>query len=167
MEASEVIVMSKKEIIRKAEAKDQKDLLKLVRRNLSSDEEFAKRYYKSYFEKAPVASKDAVFVAEKEDKIVGTIGYCSDYFSTDYSYWLGWLVVSKNERRKDIGSHLLKKVERGLKRKGNVKRLFVSVDDKNKQAISFYNDQGFNFEARLRAYYSAKGDQIVLSKKIK
>jgi len=39
-----------------------------------------------------MTEKDEVYVALLDEELVGVIGYCRDYFSTDYSYWLGWLL---------------------------------------------------------------------------
>ena len=100
--------------------------------------------------------------------MVGMIGYCNDYFSTDYSYWLGWFVVAKQYRGIDDGTvakDLLNKVE-GELRNYEVSKLFVSTDDRNGRAINFYIKHGFRFEARLRDYYHVGEDQIVLSKSL-
>ena len=153
-------------IIRKASKKDVPEMLELVRKYERYDEEYARRYYDKYFARDKAVWEDTVFVAEVEGRVVGFIGYCNDYFSTDYSYWLGWFVVAKEFRgskEANVARELLQKVESELK-KYEVSRLLVSTDDKNGRAINFYVKNGFRFEARLRDYYHEGEDQIILSK---
>jgi len=155
-------------IIREASKKDVPEMLELIRKYERYDEEYARRYYDKYFAGDKAVWEDTVFVAEIESRMVGMIGYCNDYFSTDYSYWLGWFVVAKEYRGIDDGTvakELLNKVE-GELRDYEVSRLFVSTDDMNGRAINFYIKHGFRFEARLRDYYHVGEDQIVLSKSL-
>ena len=154
-------------IIRPAETNsDKKTILKLIKKGFGKhDLKFAERYYDKFFKDDKVTFEDEVFVAELDNQIVGVIGYSCDYFSTDYSYWLGWFLVRRKYRRRNIGSELLEKVESELK-KYEVKKLFVSTDDKNKNAISFYTKNGFSFEARLQDYYYAGEDQIIMGKNL-
>ena len=155
-------------IIRNASKNDVPEMLELVRKYERYDEEYARRYYEKYFAGDKAVWEDTVFVAELGGRVLGFIGYCNDYFSTDYSYWLGWFVVAEEFRGLNEGlvaKKLLKKVESELK-KYEVSRLFVSTDDNNGRAISFYVKRGFRFEARLRDYYDEGADQIVLSKSL-
>ena len=148
------------------EDKDEKAILKLIKEAFHEDDlKHAKRYYDKFFEDDEMTYEDEVFVAEADNQIVGVAGYSCDYFSTDHSYWLGWFVVAKKFRRRKIGSDLLEKVESELK-KYKVKKLFVSTDDKNGSAIQFYIENRFSFEARLRDYYCAGEDQIILGKNL-
>ena len=156
-------------IIRKAIKADVPAMLELIRKYERYDEEYSKRYFDKYFSGDKAVREDTAFVAAVEGRVVGMIGYCNDYFSTDYSYWLGWFAVNKKFRGYDDGvvaRELLNKVESEL-RDYDVRRLFVSTDDKNGRAINFYVKHGFRFEARLRNYYHEGEDQIILSKSLK
>lgn len=152
--------------IEPAEKADLRGILALIRDYERYDVEFAKRYYDIYFKRGPIAEKDKVYVAKIEGKTIGVIGFSRDYFSTDYSYWLGWFVVDEEYRgRKDyaVGERLLKKAESELTKR-KIKKLFVSTEDTNTRAKSFYAKNGFRTEAVLRDYYYTGEDQLILSK---
>lgn len=145
---------------------DLRGILNLIRDYKRYDIEFAKRYYATYFSKNKIAEKDEVYVAKIDDKTIGVIGFCRDYFSTDYSYWLGWFVVDKKYRGKQefaVAKKLLQKVETELRGR-KIKKLFVSTEDTNARAKSFYTKNQFRTEAVLRDYYYKREDQLILSK---
>lgn len=149
-----------------ATKEDLASILDLVRDYERYDVEFAKRYYDVYFRKDQIADKDKVYVAKADRRIIGVIGFARDYFATDFSYWLGWFVVHKDYRgNKDyrVAQRLFQKVRAELvKRK--IKKLFVSTEDTNARAKSFYARNGFRTEGVLRDYYSKGEDQLILSK---
>lgn len=155
-------------VIREAKEMDVPEMLELIRKHERDDGKYAGRYYEKYFSCDKITKKDTVFVAENDGEIVGMVGYCNDYLTTDYSYWIGWLVVAEEFRGVDDGfvaRELLCKIESELKAY-EVNRLFVSTEDGNSQAMSFYIKHGFKFEARLRDYYYEGEDQIILSKRL-
>src|SRR5262245_38326629 len=108
--------------IRLAKKADLKAMLDLVRQHQKYDKAFAERYYAKYFKGDEIFEEDEVFVAILDSKIVGVIGYCRDYLSTDYSYWVGWFMVSPKYQGKGIGTQLLEKIERELKRYPSIGR---------------------------------------------
>lgn len=149
-----------------AEKENMKAILALIGDYERYDVEFAKRYYDIYFEKNQITEKDKVYVAKMEEKIVGVIGFSRDYFSSEYSYWLGWFVIDKEYRGKtefEAARKLLKKVESELGRR-KIKKFFVSTEDTNGRAKSFYAKNKFRTEAVLRDYYYKGEDQLILSK---
>ena len=145
---------------------DLRGILNLIRDYERYDVAFAKRYYDTYFGKDKMAEKDEVYVAKKDVKTIGVIGLCRDYFSTDYSYWLGWFVIDKEYRGKPefaVAKKLLEKVQFELRRR-KIKKLFVSTEDTNTRAKSFYAKNQFRTEAVLRDYYYKGEDKLILSK---
>lgn len=149
-----------------AKKEDLRAILALIKDYLRYDVEFAKRYYDIYFEKGQITEKDEVYTAKIEGKIIGVIGLCRDYFSTEYSYWLGWFVIDSKYRGKKefaVAQKLLAKIESELRRK-KIKKLFVSTEDTNRIAKSFYAKNKFRTEAVLRDYYDKGEDQLILSK---
>lgn len=162
--------MAKKNVVIRLAKREKyiNEILNLIRDYNRDDEKYAKRYYDKYFSGDDMTSDDAVFVAEMGGKVIGVIGYCRYYFSADYSYWLGRFVLSEEFRGVDNGNFAKKffdKVEIELKGRG-VGRLFVSTEDENIRAISFYVKSGFRFEARLRDFYYEGEDKIILSKRL-
>ena len=157
--------MSKSIQIKSAEKADLKAILSLIRNHERYDVEFAKRYYNIYFGEDEITEKDKVYIAKIDENLVGVIGFCRDYLLTDYSYWLGWFVVDKKYRGNKnykVAKKLLNKVKDEL-RKRNIKKLFVSTEDNNTRAKSFYAKNDFRTEAVLRDYYGEKEDQLILS----
>jgi len=152
--------------IRHATKEDLASILALVKDYELYDIEFAKGYCDLYFRKDQIAEKDRVYVAKADRRTVGVIGFTRDYFTADFSYWLRWFVVHKDFRgNKDynIAQRLFQKVQAELvKRK--IKKLFVSTEDTNAIAKSFYARNGFRTEGVLRDYYSNGEDQLILSK---
>jgi len=149
-----------------AEKGDLKAIFALIKDYQRYDLEFAERYYDIYFGKGQITEKDKVYVAKIVGKTIGVIGFGRDYFTTEYSYWLGWFVVDADYRGNkdyDVAKKLLQNVESELvKRK--IKKLFVSTEDTNGRAKSFYAKNGFRTEAVLRDYYYKGEDQLILSK---
>jgi N-acetylglutamate synthase-like GNAT family acetyltransferase len=147
---------------------DLRAILDLIKNYECHDVEFARRYYDLYFAKDKIAEKDQVYVAKIDAKVIGVIGFSRDYFSTEYSYWLGWFVVNKKYRGDKellVAKQLLKRVETELKTR-RIKKLFVSTEDKNARAKSFYAKNHFRTESVLRDYYYKGEDQLILSKVI-
>jgi RimJ/RimL family protein N-acetyltransferase len=158
--------MNESVYIKPAKRSDLKSILDLIKHYQRYDVKFAKRYYDIYFKKDKITAKDKVFVAKIEGKPVGVIGFFRDYFSTDYSYWLGWFIVEKEYRGNKkfaVAEKLLKRVEAELKKR-KIKNLFVSTEDPNVRAKGFYAKNHFRTEAVLRDYYYKKEDQLILSK---
>ena len=146
---------------------DLRAILDLIRDYERYDVEFARRYYDLYFAKNKITEKDQVYVAKIDAKIIGIIGFSRDYFSTEYSYWLGWFVVNEDYRGDKteiaVAKKLLKRVETELKKR-KIKKLFVSTEDTNARAKSFYARNKFRTEAVLRDFYCKGEDQLILSK---
>ena len=154
--------------IRHAKKEDLESILDLVRDYESYDVEFAKRYYDLYFQKDQIADKDRVYVAKADGRTIGVIGFARDYFATDYSYWVRWFVVHKDYRGKkeyNVAQRLLQKVQAELVAR-KIKKLFVSTEDTNARAKSFYARNGFRTEGVLRDYYSKGEDQLIFSKNL-
>jgi len=150
--------------IRKAKTVDKEAIIGLIESGFDEEDHiFAERYYRKFFSADEMIQEDEVFVAELENRIVGVIGYCSDYFSTDKSYWLGWFIVAENYRGQGVGHKLLETVENELGAY-KIKKLFVSAENKSHEAIKFYEDHGFEKEGCLRDYYGQGEDQAILGK---
>jgi ribosomal protein S18 acetylase RimI-like enzyme len=128
------------------------------------DGEFARRYYDRFFDDSDeMTERDKVYVALLGREIVGVIGYSRDYLSNDSSYWLGWFAVREEYRRRRVGSILLRRVEKDLRSHGQ-RKVFVSTEDSNSVAKSFYTRNGFRTEGVIRDYYGEGEDELIMSK---
>lgn len=155
---------SKNVVIRAATREDMNDLLNLIRKTLKYDQRFARRYYERFFDdEDEMTEGDAVYVACLGGATVGVIGYARDYLSTDFAYWLGWFAVHQGYQGQKIGTKLLRRVEKDLRKKGK-KKLFVSTEDSNAAAKNFYIRRGFRTEGVVRDYYSKGEDELIMSK---
>lgn len=152
-------------IIREATKADLNDVLHIINEYQRYDVEFARRYYRRYFSNEPdeMTEKDKVYVALLGEELAGVIGYCRDYFSSDYSYWLGWFVVKEKFRKNKIGTKLLRRVEKDLRTRKK-RKLFVTTEDYNAVAKSFYTKNGFRTEGVVRDYYGKEEDQLIMGK---
>ena len=64
-----------------------------------------------------------------------------------------------------VAEQLLSGVEKDLRRY-KVRKLFVCTEDKSDRCHGFYLKHGFQFEARLKDYYSRGEDQVILGKQL-
>ena len=160
-------MVSDRTSIRLAKKADLKAMLNLVRQHQKYDKAFAERYYAKYFKGDEMFEEDEVFVAVLDSKIVGVIGYCRDYLSTDYSYWLGWFMVAPKYQGQGIGTQLLERVERELRRYPSIGRLFVSTEGTNAKATDFYKAHGFEPQGILKSYYAGGEDEMILGKTLR
>lgn len=152
--------------IRTAQKQDVKAILDVIRRTLKYDLKFARRYYERFFDDGDEMTEgDAVYVACVGRDVAGVIGYARDYLSTDFSYWLGWFAVRDEFRRQKLGTRLLRRVEEDLRSMGKHK-VFVSTEDSNSIAKSFYTRHGFRTEGVVRDYYSKGEDELIMSKNL-
>lgn len=153
-----------KVVIRTADKRDLKTILDIIREHMRYDREFARRYYDRFFDESDeMTERDEVYVALLGDDIVGVIGYSRDYLSSDSGYWLGWFAVKEKYRRRRIGNRLLRRVERDLKAQGQ-RKVFVSTEDSNSVAKTFYTWNGFRTEGVIRDYYGDGEDELIMSK---
>lgn len=124
-------------IIRKAQLKDKKAISDL--------------YYQLYpHHKGPkklipiekFQAKSLLFVAEKNNKVVGFIwGTFINYGISRYGY-IDEIFVKQEFRGKEIGSSLIKRILEEFK-KLKVWSLFVSIEKRDKKVLSFYRKLGF------------------------
>ena len=160
--------MAHKIKIREAEERDKPAIIGLIESAMPADAKFARAYYDRYFSDDSITDDDLVLMAEINGRVIGTIGYGSDYFTTSYSYHLGWFVVEDCYRGwKDglVGRTLLQALEKDLKRHG-VRKLFVGTESNPERSHGFYLKHGFQFEARLKDYYGRGEDQLVFGKEL-
>ncbi len=102
------------------------------------------------------------WVVEFEGKIIA-YAIAFDY---DESFHLANIAVTKEYRRKGIGSLLMKEVEKKAKELG--KRIIIlEVRESNRTAQAFYMRHGYRLISIRKGYYPPKGeDALVFGKRI-
>ena len=138
---------------------DVKDLLvELEEYILSIDEDNLDQLHPEYRDKMAMLDLEEVnnnngkcYLAIDNDVVVGLIMGClrcyDEYDYLDYkcprSGEISELIVSKNARSRGVGKQLMQKIEEYLKSIG-CKYIFVDVFAYNKNAIRFYEKNGFH-----------------------
>lgn len=155
--------MQKRTKIRVAINKDKKDILKLLGATMPYDQKFAQRYLDHYFSENQYTDNDLLIVYDNTPGIIGVIGYCQDYFSTDYSYNISWLAVKQEHQGEDNGSIASSLMDFVIKklRLRRARKLFVNTIDEPERCHSFYLKHGFQFEARMKDYYGPNEDMLI------
>ena len=69
------------------------------------------------------------------------------------------MYVSKNKRRKKIGSRILEFIEMN-KKKTNISKIFLEVSENNQNAINFYEKNNFVFFNFRHNYYNYNNEII-------
>jgi ribosomal-protein-alanine N-acetyltransferase len=77
--------------------------------------------------------------------------------------WILRMVVREDQRRKGIGSALLKAVTNALQAR-HVCTIYLTVSPENQPAIRLYERQGFVREKIVTAYFGQGEDRIIMKK---
>lgn len=133
--------------IRKVSPEDKESFVEVYMRayqSLSDYKYTSRSEVKNYFKWLYKRDKEGFFVAEKEGQPVGFIAVDGNWIDQEGEKVLEIheLFVLPEERRKGVGSMLLKKILEYGKEKG-LKRVELWVGKTNHQAICFYKKFGF------------------------
>ena len=91
-----------------------------------------------------------------QNKVSGLlIGEKIEANSNEYELELHIIFVSRNIRRKNIGTEMLSFIEKN-KRSLNISKIFLEVSDKNSEAIKFYKKNNFVLFNFRHNYYREK-----------
>lgn len=129
--------------IRRMEEKDIEEVAKLEKECLASPWNETQLRYELM--ENPVAN---LLVLEKEAGIVGYI----DFFITFDSASIARIAVTQSERRKGYAKALLKDMER-ICRDNKVEFLTLEVRTSNEAARKMYEDNGYEYIVKKKAYY--------------
>lgn len=93
-----------------------------------------------------------------QNKVSGLlIGEKIEANSNKYELELHIIFVSRNIRRKNIGTEMLNFIEKN-KRSLNISKIFLEVSDKNSEAIKFYKKNNFVLFNFRHNYYREKNN---------
>lgn len=118
------------------------------------DWKYAKRYFDSYFDHPEEHQGEHVFVAVKDGRVAGTIGYLRDRRGAPGIFWLGWYYVHADERGAGLGKIMLDRVVREVRSLG-ARKLYTDTASSPfyERARRRYAQLGFTEEGALEDYY--------------
>jgi ribosomal-protein-alanine N-acetyltransferase len=102
-----------------------------------------------------------VAVTDSDEPVGYTVGAAVQDDSTEA--WILRMGVRDDQRRKGIGSALLKSVTAALQAR-HARTIRLSVSPKNLPAIRLYEGQGFVQEKIIPAYFGEGEDRIIMKK---
>ncbi|MBI2126273.1 MAG: ribosomal protein S18-alanine N-acetyltransferase [Thaumarchaeota archaeon] len=135
--------------IRQFDAKDLADILQIEKIS------FSHPYNKSTFLHLLSAYNTGFLVAEHDGKVIGYIIYSADHSGAIVS-----IAVNSTERRKGIGSKLLREAISELI--SRVKTIELQVSANNIDASVFYSKHGFKPSGIMKNYYPDGSDAILM-----
>lgn len=125
----------------------------------------ARRYLEDYFGcSCRTRLGDILMVMVEKGQIIGVTGYALDGYETA-NYWLSWFYVHASFTRLGLGRRLLHHTEEALL-KMRVSRLFITTSTHAfyRPARHLYACFGYREVGRIKNYYTAREDQIILSR---
>ena len=119
-------------MIRKLETNDIDEVMNIwLETNIKAHKFIDKKYWENNYNEVKKGILNAdTYVFEKNNQIMGFVGIIDGY--------IAGIFVKESMQRNGIGKQLINKS------KEKYKKLTLNVYEKNKQAIKFYQNQGFN-----------------------
>ena len=145
--------------IRKAESSDLHDIVNIWRRNIktiNTPSDIARLYH--YFGKYFI-----VAVIHRGEQEQNTIGFVAGAVRDGHGHVSG-IAVEREYRRKGVGGSLLRRLYEEFYNDG-FERVTLEVRKSNKEAIRFYEGQGFKPVFVIHGYYADGEDAIVYEKR--
>ncbi|RJS83938.1 GNAT family N-acetyltransferase [Methanophagales archaeon] len=145
--------------IRKAESSDLHDIANIWRRNIktmNTPSDIARLYH--YFGKYFI-----IAVIHRGGQEQDTIGFVAGAVRDGHGHVSG-IAVEREYRRKGIGGSLLRRLYEEFYNDG-FERVTLEVRKSNKEAIRFYEAQGFKPVFVIHGYYADGEDAIVYEKR--
>ncbi|MBN2055976.1 GNAT family N-acetyltransferase [bacterium] len=105
-----------------------------------------------------------LYVGEREDRIVGCVGFYQDH-DVDDVYWAVWLYVLPGQRCAGIGKRLWSHMEKAVKNL-RARKLYLDVgnEETHEDAIRFHRKNGFVREGKLLDYFAAGSHKLIFGK---
>lgn len=150
--------MSTTLLLRKAKKSDIEQVLKIEKESFKAS--WSKSSFLSELKQDPQIG--LFYVAEKDGEIVGYI----ILHLYEKGVHIINIAVKKNQRRKGIGSMLIKKAEE-IAIERNIPLLVLEVRVSNTPAIQLYKKLNFETVHILKDFYGNKEDALLMIKKVK
>jgi len=141
--------------IRKFELSDLPAVMEIEKISFPKTQAYPRSYFQKYYQKYP----ESFIVVETQGEIVG---YAISRFKEDLGEFIS-LAVKPKFRRKGIGANLTKFLIEHFQKK-NIKKVFLHVRARNKKAVSFYKNLGFEILKKIENYYRNSDDAYLMKK---
>jgi ribosomal protein S18 acetylase RimI-like enzyme len=118
------------------------------------------------YHREEAAAGHRCFTYEQNGQIIGFV-YYAPAAMTDRTWYLWWIVVSKQVQAKGLGTQLLKEAEDGA-RMANGRLLMVETSGLPSYELTrrFYLKHGYEQAAVLKDYYADGHDMVVYRKRL-
>lgn len=123
----------------------EKDLKALFR--MGKEQWLDKSWFEMDYIRSSFKQKGQSYIAKISDKIVGGIIMVREDIVKN---WIRYLIIDKKHRKKGVGSELLEKIAKSLKKGESI---FVDTGVAYKSAIKFYENQGFKNRGKVMSLY--------------
>lgn len=141
-----------------------KEIVKIYSEYDKKDAQIIENIYSKFYSKPKSKRnnniKDYILIKDKE--IIGFSGFNKEETETTDIYWLNWTAIKKGYENQNLGSFLIKQIITEIKNRGG-RKLYVNTSSKNLKGIKFYENLGFEEEARMKDYYKIGDDSIIFS----
>ena len=141
--------------IRKAELCDVDDCIRLNKLA------WGNRWSSKAYLKERILKQELFVAVDQKNRIIGYIAFRKKYWGDNY--FIEEIVVDPKNRRKGVGSSLLKSVEK-LCASDRV-RLFSSTDSENKESVEFHKKNNFSECGFVKNMFIEGKTEIIFSKK--
>ncbi|MBN2603842.1 MAG: ribosomal protein S18-alanine N-acetyltransferase [Candidatus Thermoplasmatota archaeon] len=141
-------------IIRNVEPTDIFAVIKLSHETLT--EHYSPSLFNYFYETFP----QGFLVAEKNNKL---IGFIIGIKTVDDSVRILMLGVSQNNRKKKVGTNLIRRFFE-IMYENNVRKIYLEVRTNNEIAIKFYKKMGFNIIDVIPMFYQSGEDAYSMSR---
>ena len=130
-----------------------------IKNNLQTD--FDEFWNANILESELKNNNSLYFVARNEKEILGFVGIINNIDFVEISN----IVVRKDFRNKGIGKKLLEKIIE-IAKEMKKEKIFLELNEKNKEAIHLYERKDFKRDGIRKNYYNGKETAILMSLKI-
>jgi ribosomal protein S18 acetylase RimI-like enzyme len=103
------------------------------------------------------------YILKLDRKVIGISGLYYDYEDPEDVFWIDYFAVSPKFQNQGFGTIMIKNLEK-ICRERNVRLLCVFTETKD--ALKFYEKNGFKIAGRIDNYYGKDRPKIWLSKKV-
>ncbi|MFA6296137.1 MAG: GNAT family N-acetyltransferase [Patescibacteria group bacterium] len=152
-------------IIEKLQEKNIKEFCDLAQRiilDLSYYSDIAKKNYAKSFEVKEIQNKikneNKLFLSAKNNNKI--VGFMYGFFDNTGLFWIEWIGINEENRRKGIGNEILKFLINYLKESKKVHKIVCDIRTSNLPSQKFFAKNKFNKIALLKNFWHKEDFEI-------